>query len=80
MGTLHQERNLFSQEHHVFFEQPASSMIDAGQLVFEIGRNVVAIAWATFLLIEDVKSHWSKKLKMACYITIHGARGLAVGV
>jgi len=27
VGTLDQERNLFSQEHHVFFEQPASSML-----------------------------------------------------
>jgi len=27
VGTLHQERNLFSQEHHAFFEQPASSML-----------------------------------------------------
>jgi len=27
VGTLHQEENLFSQEHHAFFEQPASSMM-----------------------------------------------------
>jgi hypothetical protein len=27
VGTLQQERNLFSQEHHAFFEQPASSML-----------------------------------------------------
>jgi uncharacterized protein YdeI (YjbR/CyaY-like superfamily) len=28
----------------------------------------------------QVKFHWSKKLKTPCYFTIHGARGLAVGV
>jgi len=27
VGTLHQERNIFSQEHHAFFEQLASSML-----------------------------------------------------
>jgi len=27
VGTLHQERNIFSQEHHAFFKQPASSML-----------------------------------------------------
>jgi len=31
------------------------------------------------LLIEDVKCHWSRKPKTACYIIIRGARGLAVG-
>jgi len=31
------------------------------------------------MLIEDVKPHWSKKLKTTCYIIMHGARGLAVG-
>jgi len=75
VGTLHQGRKHFSQEHHAFFEQPASSTIDV-----EVGRNTVAFAWAISLLIEDVRFHWSKKLKAACYITIHGARGLAVGV
>jgi len=71
VGTLHQGRKLFSQEHHTFFEEPASSTIDV-----EVGRNTVAFAWAVSLLIEDVKFHWSKKLKAVCYITIHGARGL----
>jgi len=75
VGTLHQGRKLFSQEHHAFFEQLASSTIG-----LEVGRNIVASAWVILLLIEDVKFHWSKKLKTACYITIHGARGLAVGV
>jgi len=27
VGTLHQKRNIFSQEHHAFFEQLASSMM-----------------------------------------------------
>ena len=48
--------------------------------IFRFGQNTVAIIWAIFMLIEDVKFHWSKKLKTACYFTIHGARGLAVGV
>jgi len=26
VGTLHRKRNIFSQEHHAFFEQLASSM------------------------------------------------------
>jgi len=27
VGTLHRKRNIFSQEHHTFFEQLASSMM-----------------------------------------------------
>jgi len=70
------EKNIFSQEHHAFYEQLASSMM----MLIKFGQNTVAIVWATFMLIEDVKFHWSKKLKTACYFTMHGARGLAVGV
>ena len=51
VGTLHQKRNIFSQEHHAFFEQLASSMM----MLIRFGQNTVAIARATFMLIEDVK-------------------------
>jgi len=27
VGTLHRKRNIFSQEHHAFFEELASSMM-----------------------------------------------------
>ena len=54
--------------------------VDVDQLVFKTGRNIITIFRATFLLVKDAKSCWSKKLQRACCIIIHGARGLAVGV
>jgi len=57
VGTLHQERNIFFEEHHAFFEQPASSMLMIGQLAFKIGQNIVTIVRATFLVIKDVMSY-----------------------
>jgi len=77
VGILYQERNLFSQEHHALFGQPTSSVSMVVDCLPNYYRNYSS---DLSLLVGDVNPHWSKKLKMACRITIHGARGLAVGV
>ena len=80
LGTLHQERNLFLIKSTMHSLNNLLLRYQCWSTVLWVGQNVVATLWATFMLIEDVKPYWSKKLKTACFITIHGAHGLAVGV
>jgi len=70
MSTLHQKKIFFSQEHRVLFEQPASSV---SMVVDCLPSWLKYYRYYSGNFPTDVKPHWSKKLKMACHITIHEA-------
>jgi len=72
VGTLHQERNLFLLKAPCILRTTYFIDADVDQLSFELVKILLQLfGWF---------SCWSKKLKTVCYIIIHGARGLAVGV
>jgi hypothetical protein len=80
VGTLHQKGNLFlfSQEHHTFFGQPTFSNSNDGRL--SNTRNSCSASVLTGRRRQELKPHCSEKVKTVCRITMHSARGLAVGV
>jgi hypothetical protein len=72
----------FSQEHHTFFGQPASSTTTVVGCIsswLEASNNYLDGA-LTGWRWQESKPHCSEKVKTACRITIHSARGLAVRV
>jgi hypothetical protein len=83
VGTLHREGNLFfSQEHHTFFGQPTSlvtTMVGCISSRSEASNNYLD-GVLTGRRRQELKPHCLENIKMVCRITMHSARGLAVGV
>jgi hypothetical protein len=82
----------FSPEHHTFFGQPTSPVTT---VVFPQKKATTVVScitsWSdacdncsdgvlTSWRHQELKPHCSEKVKTACRITMHSARGLAVGV
>jgi hypothetical protein len=72
----------FSQEHHTFFEQPTSPVTTVVGYItsWSDAYNNCLDGVLTGQRRQELKPHYSEKVKTACRITMHSARGLAVGV
>jgi hypothetical protein len=72
----------FSQEHHTFFGQPTSpattvfGYITSWSDACDNCSDGVLTGWRC----QEVKPHYSEKVKTVCCITMYSARGLGVGV
>jgi hypothetical protein len=72
----------FSQEHHTFFGQPTSlvTMVVGCISSWSDACNNCSDGFLTGQRRQELKPHCSEKVKTACHVTMHSARGLAVGL
>jgi hypothetical protein len=86
VGTLHQEENIFlflflkSTIHSLDNLLSPATMVVGCIISWSDTYNGCSAGVSTGRRHQELKPHYSEKVKTACHIRMHGARGLAVGV